>query len=76
VPTIPICFGVKLENDFIAKSAMKVLLHNRVTGLYLGEGGQWVKELAEAHDFEHSPAAIRRAGDLGLTNVEAYYKPC
>ena len=52
---------------------MKVLIHNTVTGLYLAEGCRWVKEIADAQDFERAPAAILHAGDLGLTNIEVTY---
>jgi hypothetical protein len=53
--------------------SMKVLIHNTVTGLYLAEGCRWVKEMSEAQDFERAPAAVLRAEDLGLTDVEVIY---
>jgi hypothetical protein len=52
---------------------MKVLIHNTVTGLYFAEGCRWVKEIADAKDFERSPDAILHAGTLDLRDIELTY---
>jgi hypothetical protein len=52
---------------------MKVLIRSKDTGLYLTEGCRWVKDIAQARDFERAPEAILHAGNLGLKNIELTY---
>ena len=49
---------------------MKVLIRNSRKGLYLAADGSWVKEIAEALDFERASAAIPYALAHGLRDVE------
>jgi hypothetical protein len=55
-----------LEN----KMAMKVLVKNRDTGLFLKGETLWTNKPVEARDFHSCPYAMEDVHRMGLTNAE------
>ena len=50
--------------------AMKVLVKNRDTGLFLKGETLWTDKTVDARDFHSCPYAMEGAHRLGLTNAE------
>jgi hypothetical protein len=52
---------------------MKIVIHNMVTGEYLGEGDQWVEKLADARDFQQASRALDYISNQNWANIEMSY---
>ena len=52
------------------KMAMKVLIKNRDTGLFLKGETLWTNKPVEARDFRSCPYAMEDVHRMGLTNAE------
>ena len=59
---------LKNQTDF-----MRILLCDRVSGLFFQGPQQWTSEARLARDFQNSPKAILYANEHALNGVEVYW---
>ena len=52
---------------------MKILLCDRITGMFFQADEQWTSDAGRAKDFHTSPKAILFATEHGLNGVEVYW---